>query len=177
MDETWCVACFLWQFGGSENVGSGKYQVEKRVSPLRPSRCERLRSKWGFLGWVVEGGMTGGLHPTLRKMRDGWGTRAFVVSWVWKNLVGLAVYIPPFAKARRMGHPEVSHGVGEDLIRRRACDWATNPLWCARRTLVYKDTGPGRLECGFREPRQWKSRLTGDLETWRLRRRCRSPNY
>jgi hypothetical protein len=44
--------------------------------------------------WLVEG-----LHPTLRIVREGWGTREFGVRGVWKgeDLAVLAVYIPPFA--------------------------------------------------------------------------------
>jgi len=56
--------------------------------------------------------------------------------------------------------------------------WGGFYVWTTRRRttlahaedVVYKDTGSGRPEGGFREPQEWKSRLTGDLETWRLQR-------
>src|SRR5882724_7629884 len=47
------------------------------------------------------------LHPTLRRSaKDGApGILWLAESGKGVDLVGLAVYIPPFAKARRMGHP------------------------------------------------------------------------
>src|SRR5258705_1473033 len=52
---------------------------------------EALQARW-------HGGASS-LHPTLRRKREGWGTRSFC-GWLGVesgDLVGLAVYIPPFA--------------------------------------------------------------------------------
>src|SRR5882724_8725712 len=67
------------------------------------------------------------LHPTLRRSaKDGApGVLWLAESGKGVDLVGLAVYIPPFAKARRMGHP----GFWGGLSGEKAWTW-----WCWRFT-------------------------------------------
>jgi hypothetical protein len=73
-------------------------------------------------------------HPSQR--REGWGTRAFVVSGVWKDSVVPAVYIPPCERSQRgprsrsarwMGHPQ-AWGMGAELSKHRFVAGETTAL-------------------------------------------------
>ena len=118
----------------------------------------------GFLRRVAEVFMSGSRVariPTLATMRPSrrWGTRLLL--WVRPG--------PP-AECRLMrwdcmnGVP-CTRGMGVDFMYGRPAD---EPLWRTRRTWCIKTLV--RPEGGFWEPQEWESRLTGDLETWRLQR-------
>ena len=58
-----------------QKFGSGKYRLRSEFLHSAVHDVNGSGRNDGCVGWVVEGGLTGGLHPTLRK-REGWGTRA-----------------------------------------------------------------------------------------------------